>query len=538
MKLQGNAAVMGTIQQKALEAVKRVGRLSLATIGCGGALLGAARMGQAQSAPAAPEGATQPNVLFLMVDDLRPELGCYGAAGAHTPNIDALAKSGVTFSRQYVQCALCSPSRTSMLTGVRPATSDVYVIGKHFRDTLPDIKTLPQTFKENGYYTQALGKVFHDLKHDDPRSWSEPTFTPPTPPYGPATMPAFLAGMKKLDAQKAAGVQFDPASGMPMFLLVPGPSWEAPDVADDYFWDGQITKQAINMLHEKGNKPFFMAVGYLKPHLPFVAPKKYFDMHPLAEIALPSPDVPPNDLPPVVLANLNEWRRYTDHRAPGKLDAQATRELIRAYRASTTYVDAQIGRLLVELDRMKLRERTIIILWGDNGYTLGEYGLWGKETNFECATRVPLIINQSGLAGAGKTCAALTEAVDIYPTLIDMCHLPVPAALEGRSMLPLLNDPTAQGKTAARSSFKWGDALGSSLRTERYRYTEWIGPRQRLEGAELYDLQADPQQAHNLVNEAAQRDLKNKLQAQLHELFAPQGLKKSKPAVATKANAQ
>ncbi len=415
-----------------------------------------------------------PNILFILVDDLRPELGCYGNPIVKTPHLDNLASGGITFQRNYCQVALCAPSRTSLLTGLRPDTSRIWWIGPHFRDSVPDVVTLPQLFKQNGYHTQAFGKVFHSHNLDDPASWSAPLFTPAVAPYGPEEMTLFFKEQKRLGAMKELGVETDPQTGLPLFLIEPGISWEAPHVEDNYFWDGQVADRVISTMEEKRKGPFFLCAGFSKPHLPFVAPAKYFDLYPIESIIPPSVTEPPEGAPAIEFTQLNEWIRYRDIRRHGVLTPEKTRDLIRAYYAATSYADAQVGRLLGALERLGLAGNTIVVVWGDNGYKLGEYGFWGKESNFELDTRVPLIIRAPGHNGGGLKCMAVTESLGLYPTLCDLCGISKPEHLEGDSLVPLLDDPEHPWKDMAISQFFRLGLMGYTLRTQRYRYTEWI----------------------------------------------------------------
>ncbi len=473
------------------------------------------------------------NVLLITVDDLRPELGCYGHPMVKTPNIDRLAREGVTFTRHYCQVALCSPSRTSLLTGLRPDSTGIYWIGKHFRDTVPDAVTLPQHFKAHGYHTQAFGKVYHDREHDDPASWTEPLYVPEAPAYGPDEMEAVRAEQKRLDRMKELGARVDPQTGLPLFLLMPGPSWEAPDVPDNHFWDGQVADRVIETLEEVKDRPFFLAAGIIRPHLPFVAPRKYFDLYPPEEIALPENTDRPENAPAIEFSQCNEWYRYRDIRKPGPLPPDKAGELIRGYYAATSYADAQVGRVLDALDRLGLAENTVVVLWGDNGYKLGEYGYWGKESNFELDTRVPLIVRAPGRSGTGATCDGLSESLDLYPTLCDLCGVPVPSHVEGTNLAHLLDDPTRPGKAAAVSQFFRDGLMGYTLRTERFRYTEWIpfdpqivparAPLPEGVGFELYDHAADPGETRNIASDPAHAERLTELGRQLRAVLRPEG---------------
>lgn len=434
--------------------------------------------------------AAKPNILFIAVDDLRPELGCYGVKDARSPNIDALAKSGALFNRAYCQQAVCSPSRTSLLTGRRPDTTKVYNLMDHFRQTIPDVVTLPQHFKNNGYFCQSFGKIYHHGL-DDPKSWSAPSFA--TGGNGLSIVPR--AKNQKPDKR--------------------GPAWESPDVNDDALGDGQAASAALAKLAEIKDKPFFLAVGFIKPHLPFIAPKKYYDLFQTSEMKLASNPFPPKDVFPKALIDWAELRTYSGIPKTGPIPDEMARELRRGYYAATSYTDAQVGRLLAALDQYGLRENTIVILWGDHGWQLGEHGLWCKHTNFEIATRAPLIVRAPGRK-AGVKSDALVEFVDVYPTLCELAGLPLTEGLEGQSFAKLLNNPKLDWKDAAFSQYPRGKLMGHSMRTDRYRYTEWAIPGQTPEAMELYDHKKDPDENVNIANLPKNEKLVAELSQQLH----------------------
>lgn len=480
-------------------------------------LLGALPTWAAEEAKPAPKR----NVLFIAVDDLRPELGCYGAKHMNTPNLDKLAAGGIVFNRAYCQQAVCSPSRTSLLTGLRPDTTRIYELQTHFRRTIPHAVTLPQHFKAHGYHCVGLSKIYHGGL-DDPASWSVPHWSPGGPGYG---KPETLADIQKRAAQARAegkdlggkAVEKDTKTGLVLRVTAPafrvrGPSWEDPDVPDNALPDGKTTDKAIEVLRQAKDKPFFLAVGYLKPHLPFVAPKKYFDLYPPDTLSLADNPFPPRDCPDIALTNWGELRAYSDIPPQGKLSDQKARELVRAYYASTSYVDAQVGRLLDELDKLGLADNTVVVLWGDHGWHLGEHGLWCKHTNFEIATRSPLLFRAPGQKKPGAKTDALAEFVDIYPTLCELCGLPLPEGLEGTSLAPVLDDPARPWKKAAFSQYPRGKVMGYSLRTARYRYTEWQErPGGKAIARELYDYQADPAGNANIAEKPENAELVGQL---------------------------
>ncbi len=446
------------------------------------------------------------NVLFIAVDDLRPEIGAYGVKLARTPNIDRLAAEGVLFERAYVSQAVCSPSRTSLLLGRRPDTHKVYDLQTHFRLNMPDVVTLPQHFKQNGYYTQGFGKIFHGGL-DDPASWS-------------ATLPA----RDKTQPEDTSSVlQKDPKTGLVLKRSPPpprdrGPSWDAPDVADDKLQDGLVAVRAIEKLKEMKGKPFFLAVGFLKPHLPFIAPKKYFDQWKGVTIPTARNPQAPKDVPPMALTSWGELRNYRDIPKTGPLPEGKAAELVRAYYAATSYTDAQIGKLLAALDQQGLRDSTTVVLWGDHGWNLGEHGMWCKHANFEVTTRTTLVMRAPGHGKPGTKQRALVETVDLYPTLAELAGLPAAVGVEGTSLVPLLDDPKRPWKTAAFSQYpRAGDIMGYAMRTDRYRYVEWLDAQKKAVGVELYDHQTDPDENVNVAgsknNATIVADLSKKLLA-------------------------
>jgi len=444
-------------------------------------------------AVAAPRAAAQrgPNVLFIAVDDLRPELGCYGRAHVRSPNIDRLARRGLLFNRAYCQQAVCSPSRSSLMTGRRPDTTKVWDLNTHFRTALPHVVTLPQHFKQHGYHTQAFGKIYHG-GYDDAPSWSVPSTGPGAPGFGPEGQ-ALIQRLRR-EAREAGR---DPSR-------VRGLPWEAPDVADEALNDGSLATRAIAALKEIKDKPFFLAVGFLKPHLPFVAPKKYWDLYRPEEIRLATNPDPPAGAPAYALHNSGELRQYHGIPPDGPLPEEQARKMVHGYLAAVSYMDAQVGRLLDALDETGAARNTVVVLWGDHGWQLGEHGMWCKHSNYETSAHAPLIVAPPGQRTAGRKTDALVEFVDIYPSLVELCGLPLPEGLEGTSFRPLLEDPERPWKKAAFSQYPrnvagMGQGMGYSLRTARWRLVEW-SPRRNpdFKEYELYDHQADPGENVNL----------------------------------------
>jgi len=445
----------------------------------------------------------KPNVLFIAVDDLRPEFGAYGSQYIHAPNLDRLAKAGVTFDRAYCQQAVCSPSRSSLMTGTRPDTTQVWDLVTHFRTALPDVVTLPQHFKNNGYFVQGMGKLYHG-GYDDPPSWSVPWSNPKVVTYGVAENEA---------RQKASRGQNTPG--------IRGPAFEGADVPDNTFHDGALAEMAIKALGEmaKKNQPFWLGVGFTKPHLPFVAPKKYWDLYDPAKIQLAPNPFRAKDAPEFAVLPGGEMRAYQNIPA-GDIPDDLARQLKHGYYAAISYMDAQLGKVLAELDRLKLRENTIIVLWGDHGWKLGEHGAWCKHSNVENDTHAPLLLAAPGLKAAGTHQSALVEFVDLYPTLAELCGLPLPSHLEGTSLVPLLRNSAKSVKTAAFSQYprpnKGQRLMGYSMRTERYRFTRWVqrDDHTKVVAIELYDHQTDPQENQNIAHDPKQAALVAKLTEQ------------------------
>lgn len=456
------------------------------------------------------------NVLFIAVDDMRPDLGCYGNTTVRTPNLDKLASRGLTFTRAYCQQAVCSPSRTSLLTGRRPDTTRVYELQTHFRKNLPDVVTLPQFFKNNGYTTTGLSKIFHGGL-DDAQSWSIPSWVPNANGIAWNSPENAERFQKQTASVREGGWRLERPVNKPGAR---GPAWDMPDVADNRLPDGMTADTAIRALQTFKDKPFFLATGFLKPHLPFIAPKRYFELYPKEEVRMTDYPLPPEGVPPLAMHSFGELRSYRDIPAQGPVPKEKALELVRAYHASISYTDAQIGRVLDELDRLNLRDKTVVIVWGDHGYHLGDHGLWNKHTNFERATHVPLIVSVPGQKTAGKKTSALTEFVDIYPSLAELCGLPKPAGLEGTSFAPLMENASRPWKTAAfsqypRSSPETGRVMGYSMRTDRYRYTEWFANANEAVARELYDYETDPDEKKNLASSPRHAKLVRELSAKL-----------------------
>jgi iduronate 2-sulfatase len=452
----------------------------------------------------------KPNVLFIAVDDLRPELGCYGNQTVKSPNIDKLAQSGVLFNQAYCQQAVCSPSRTSLMTGRRPNTTKVWDLKTHFRTTIPDVVTLPQYFKNNGYHTQSIGKIYHDpASAQDALSWSVPEILAVTTREGKYVLPSNLQNK----SAKAA-------------------STEIADVPDNAYVDGQVADQALEVLRKIKDKPFFLAVGFRRPHLPFSAPKKYWDLYSREHIPLPAQRALPKNIPSYAAHHNEELKGYNDIDPDNLNTDNKIRELLHGYYAAISYTDAQIGRVLAELNRLGLTKNTIIVLWSDHGFHLGEKGLWAKSTNYELDTRVPLIIAAPGKK-IGVKSNALVELVDLYPTVADLGGLRIPDNLEGTSVAPLLASPNQSWKSAVFSQFPrpWiyktaPDLMGYTMRTDRYRYVEWHDFKtDEVKAIELYDHRVDPAEVNNIADLPSNIILVKELKRKFND-----GWQKARPA--------
>ncbi|MFT5301626.1 MAG: sialidase-1 [Mariniblastus sp.] len=482
----------------------------------------------------------RPNVLFIAVDDLRPELNCFGATHIKSPNIDRLAASGMRFGHAYCQQAVCNPSRTSLMTGMRPDSIGVTGNHSHFRTIHPNVVTLPQHFKNNGYFAQAIGKIYHGVFPDgssntkwdtmgDPESWSVPaTRFGPRYYYTETGIAAAKTTFQKVYQPK------NPGPDDWTQKLVFGPATESPDVVDDTLYDGKVADAAIIALQgfkQNPAQPFFLAVGFIKPHSPYIAPKKYFDLYENVDIA--SDQDLPVGAPRFAGHSSGELRRYTDQPSQGPIPHKNQARVRQAYFACVSYIDAQIGRVLAELERLELEENTIVSLFGDHGYHLGEQGLWGKTTNFELDTLVPLIVRVPGMQHEGVLSDSLIELVDLFPTLTELAGLPPREQLEGDSFVSVLNDPTATTKDAALSQYpRRGGLMGYSMRTANRRMTQWIDVNTgRAESTELYEYKKG--QTRETENLAGDPKLSASIELASKKLFAKFGLS---PAISTNNN--
>lgn len=413
----------------------------------------------------------KPNVLVFYVDDLRAELGCYGSETAITPNIDKLASEGVQFNKAYVQQAICAPSRMSTLTGLRPETLGIYSIFTPLRKVHKEVVSMPQLFKKNGYKTVSIGKVYHHSS-DDKKEWST-YFPKETNSY---IKPENIALLKRLKAE-----------GIKPFK---GPAYEDADVVDEAYKDGRVSKYAIETLHKIKDDKFLMFVGLSKPHLPFNAPKKYWDLHDKSKFKIPSRNKP-EGMYSLALSKWGELKGYHGIPKKGDLDDELTRKLIHGYHASVSFIDAQVGKVMQTLEELDLRKNTMVIFMSDHGYKIGEYGAWCKHSNVEIDVRVPLIISRETnykKRKTGKTSGALVENVDIFPTIVDLCGLESPK-LEGKSIVPLLNKPNKKWDEVATSVYARGKKIMGVTATDgKWRYTEWRNSiTHEILEAELYE---------------------------------------------------
>ncbi len=462
-------------------------------------------------------GASRPrNVLLLVSDDCRVVQSCFGGP-ARTPCIDRLADRGLRFDRTYCQYPLCNPSRASFLTGMRPDTTKVYENATQFRANIPDVVTLPQLFKNNGYFVARVGKLYHygvpkqigTNGLDDPVSWEQVVNPRGRDCDDEDKIYSIIAGES---ARVAVGTRNYGATL----------SWLAAEGEDVEQTDGKIALEACRLLREHKDRPFFLAVGFFRPHTPYVSPKKYFGAYPPQQVALAQN--PPGDRenkPPAAL---------TVFPPNYGMDEDLQRTVTQAYYASVSFMDAQFGVVLDELQRLGLAQNTVVAFISDHGYHLGEHGQWQKMTVFEEAARVPLIVAAPGMKAAGKSTMRLAELVDVYPTLADLCGLAAPSSLEGASLRPLLDDPEKPWKKGAFTQVIHGQsggraaklsdksAMGRSVRSERYRYTEW---NEGKDGVELYDHQADPHEWSNLAGDTKSAAARAEMSALLRGGWRP-----------------
>lgn len=448
----------------------------------------------------------QKNVVLILVDDLKPTLGCYGDKAAISPNIDKLAAEGTVFNNAYCNQAVSVASRYNLLTGARSTSTGLYNFGSQFRDVYPNAVTLPQYFMNAGYLTEAIGKVFH-VGHgntNDEASWSIPHHKEKIIEY---LLPESTE--RKLTREEAyfenTNMYFHdlPANHM----LTRGAAWEAPDVLDDAYGDGRVAIQAISRFRElkkHPEQPFFMAIGFARPHLPFCVPKKYWDMYDPNQLPMPEYEQDPENAPSMATKRGGEIDQFKPIPAGKYVFADTlTRKLIHGYYSSMSYMDAQVGRVVNELIRLNMLENTIIVLWGDHGWHLGDHGYWTKHTNYEQANKIPLIILAPGVSQPGSSTNQLAETVDIYPTLAELAGLKkpvVPQPIDGLSLVPVIKNTEKTIRDHAYHAFPHGKYLGRAIRTERYRLVEWKSWNDASDvHYELYDYKTDPLEKKNIA---------------------------------------
>ncbi len=471
-------------------------------------------------AAAATSREQPPNVLFIAIDDLRPELGAYGSSEVHSPNIDRLASEGILFERAYCQYPVCGPSRASVLTGLRPDTTGIYENDQRHRASAPEAPTLPESFRKAGYQTAALGKVDHAGHHDEP-SWTASAYRIPFRAQSTYRDPETLEYIASRQAEgKAMGL-----SGRALRRYAQGPFAESYPIEDDAYPDGKIASDAIERLESfarSPRQPFFLAVGFLKPHEPFIAPKKYWDLYDRDKLSLAANPSRPEKAPAYAFRSLAELRNAPDFPDEGDIDEALARKMRHAYFACISYVDAQVGRLIDSLDQLGLADNTIVILWGDHGFHLGELGHWAKHTTFEFSARAPLIFKAPDQP-QGLRVNQLVEFVDIYPTLCRLAGIKIPHGTQGKSLW----DPVAlqpwQGKDFALTQIyrKKENIMGRSLRAPRYRYTQWREESTgELLASELYDHELDPGETRNKSGESSYSEIEAQLRADFERLWA------------------
>lgn len=468
----------------------------------------------------------KPNILFIAVDDLRPELGCYGAVHIKTPNFDRLSANGMRFERAYCQQAVCAPSRNSLMTGLRPDALGIYDLYTFFREKTPDVITLPQAFKNNGYQTERMGKIYHTAhgNQDDELSWSIPAWN----------MSEEIRKLGKIQRKDTIGLERD----YPQIAGQKLPFYRSNE-PESSMSDAMVANHAIERLKALKDTSFFLAVGFVKPHLPFVAPRKYWDLYDPTTISIPERKQP-EGMAAMALANFGELRKYHGIPQEGPLNDSISTHLIHGYYAAVSMIDAQLGKLLDALEALDLAKNTIIVLWGDHGWKLGDYGNWCKHSNMELDTRVPLFFSVPWLE-KGLPSQSLVEFVDIYPTLCDLAGIEKPAHLEGQSLLPVLKDPEAIIKDVAISQYPRGKSLGYdrkrelmgySIRSGQYRYTRWQKYEQPevVVERELYDHANGSLAVKNLALDEGYATMIKEFDLQLDEELRKYKIWKAAPA--------
>jgi len=444
-----------------------------------------------------------PNVLFIMVDDLRTELGAFGSQHAISPNIDKLAQQGSVFKNAYVSVPVCGASRASLFTGMRATPNRFKNYYTSVEKDAPKAVTLFEQFRNNGYQTHGFGKIFHVIQDTAKQSWSSEK----------AWIPAIDQTMDSVNVHSHHSRDYQSPINIAEYRATKkGPSTEMIDVPDDAYFDGKLTNKTTNQLTQlaKAGRPFFLAVGFVKPHLPYTAPKKYWDLYEPSQFEIPNHSLPEN-APKNAYHRFGELRAYSDTPAAPKPvgDEQAIR-LIHGYHASVSYIDAQVGKVLAKLDELDLSDNTIVVLIGDHGYSLGEHGLWCKHSTFDLATKAPLIIRTPHSKG-DQVVEGLVEFIDIYPTLTELADIPTPEQAAGVSLSPLLNDPTLPAKSAVFPRYH----AAETIRTDNYSLTQWFDKKGRVKAQMLYDNINDPDETVNLAGVAKYNEVLADLSGQL-----------------------
>lgn len=439
-----------------------------------------------------PEAKQKPNVLFIAVDDLRPELNCYGKHQIHSPNIDRIANEGFQFNRAYCNIPVCGASRASILTGTRPTRNRFITYHTWIDKDNPDVTTLPEHFRKNGYYTITNSKVMHH-EGDAQGSWDEEWWPPTVGSWRNYVLPE--------------NIYIDTTENR-------GPSFERAELPDTAYKDGVTARKTIEDLKriKDMDQPFFLAVGFLKPHLPFNAPDKYWKLYNRDSIKLPDNPFPPENAPKQAIHNWGELRSYYGIPPEGPLTDEMAKTLIHGYYACVSYTDAQIGKVLDALDELGLSENTVVVLWGDHGWNLREHGLWCKHCNFRTSLRAPLLLKVPGMEGK-KEIDRIVEFVDIYPTIAELCGLELPQHLEGESLVKILKDPESEWKDFAIS--KYHD--GISIKTDQFLYTEWSSSDSAIVARMMYDHQKDIDENLNISEMEDNQEILHSLQEKLHE---------------------
>ena len=441
---------------------------------------------------ASGEKIDKPNILMILVDDLKPAMGVYGDTMAVSPNLDRLASRGMRFDRAYCNQAVCAPSRFNLMTGSHSTASGLYDLGSKLRRSFPNAVTLPQYFSKHGYRTESLGKIYHigHGNHGDPGSFDVPHFSDKVIEYvlSESTDGGKLTREEGYFSNQGKYDEHDK-------LRPRGAAWEAAEVPDEAYADGRVASETIKRLEAaaKRDQPFLIAAGFARPHLPFTAPKKYWDLYDPAKFKLAEINKPPKGAPGYACkpSTGGEISAYKPIPTKGQIPDDIARKLIHGYYASMSYMDAQVGKVLDAVDRLDLADNTIIVLWGDHGFHLGELGMWTKHVNYEKATRIPIVFVAPGVAAPGSVTQAHTETVDIFPTLAELAGLERPAGpqpISGKSLVKVLKDPSKQVRDHTFHCFPRGGMLGRAIRTDRYRLVEWVADDKKKKAQIEYEL--------------------------------------------------